>query len=205
MIRRVLPILAPLIAVIFILGSAVPVAAYNAEGRFQLRLTRLDPVECNQPIRIRAKLTDKNGAPVVGRRVKFEFKTSKRRDSLSTSSVITDSSGRAITIVTLACNDGKRVLKVTGPNKASAQITFTLKRHHSKAAAAVVSNVGPGGTGSASVVTAPLASVNTSSVSSMTGSSAALVLLSIVPTLFGLMVLRAYRRRPPRTLIAVSG
>ena len=178
MIRRIWPFMAGLLAFGLILGERRSRRGVQRGEQVPLQLSRLDPVKCKQPIRIRAKLTDKRATRYSDA---YHLRVQEVEDgrSLSPTTVITDSQGRAITIVGPGLQRWQRVIKATGPNKAKDEITLKLKKHHddddddddndddhdhhhhddhdehheSKTAGGFVANIGSGGGGSASVVT----------------------------------------------------
>jgi len=215
MIRRSLPFLATLLAFGLLLLAAAPASAYNNENKYHLRLHRLDPLKCGTPIGIQAKLTDKHGHRISGATINFTITKGKPGDSLSPSSAVTNSKGKAVTYVTLACTSGTHVTKIlaTGPNGARARITLVLHRHHDEdndddndhhhhegfGAAGILTATTGSGTGGGQVATVAARTVNASPVSTTIPAPAAVVPLgAIVIGALTLVLAASWRRRPRR-------
>jgi hypothetical protein len=217
MVRRSAPFLATFLALVLVLLAAAPAAAYNHENQYHLRLHRLDPLACGTPIGIQAKLTDKHGHRISGATIHFSIVKGKPGDVLSPTSAVTNSQGKAVTHVTLACTSGTHLTRIlaTGPGDAKAHITLVLHRHHdedqddndlhhrdrSDTALLLASTNGSNGPG-AVVVTAVSRSVAASPVAATSPASAPQAPLApIGAILLGTMtvlVAAAWRRRARR-------
>jgi hypothetical protein len=101
-------------ATILVLGFALPVVAYNEENVKHLRLGRLTPVSCSEPVTIVGTLTDAAGGPVVGAEVEFAYKKSLPGDAGPAPAVgVSDAAGKVETEVAFACVSGVRIIRAS--------------------------------------------------------------------------------------------
>jgi hypothetical protein len=132
MVRRSLPLLSTLLALVLLMLVSTTASAYNNENRYHLRLSRIDPLRCGTWIGVEAKLTDRHGNKVPGKTIHFEIDWGKPGDTVSPANVVTNSRGKAVAYVKLVCVSHLHITQVeaTGPNGARARITFVLHKQH---------------------------------------------------------------------------
>lgn len=123
-----LPVSAVL-ALLMLLAIAMPVFGYNDPNVRDLRIRRLDPIQCGQPITLEATVWRRGGGTVSGIEVNWSFLTKGNRvivpgDTLVPTTSVSDANGRAYTELTLACVDAKRLVQGEHPSDARDRITI---------------------------------------------------------------------------------
>jgi hypothetical protein len=123
--RRMRSLMVVALAVGATLLTTSSATAYNEENVKQIRMERLDAVNCTAPIRILADLTDRSGAAVPGAQVQFAYKKSAAGDSLAPVAVLSNTAGHAETTIQLTCTIGSRIIRASVPGDGSAQLVVT--------------------------------------------------------------------------------
>lgn len=115
-------------AVVMTLAMAAPAGAYHGAPGMQIRMSRLDPLECGTNIRLAVDVVNHRGEAVSGIEVtvnlRFQYRPGDRvGPKLSTpysEQTITDAEGRATSVeaagrpyIKLTCRTGERILRAT--------------------------------------------------------------------------------------------
>lgn len=121
------------LALLMLLAIAMPAFGYHDPNVRDLRIRRLDPIQCGQPITLEATVWRRGGGTVSGVEVNWEFLAKGNRiivpgDTLVPTTSVSDADGRAYAELTLVCVDAKRLVQAEHPGDARDRITIECNR-----------------------------------------------------------------------------
>lgn len=125
-LRRSLALVA---ALVMLLSIAAPALGYHDPNVRDLRIRRLDPVQCGVPITLEATVWRRGGGTVSGVVVDWSFIAKGNAvlvpgDTLTPTTSVSDANGRATTELTLVCEPAKRIVQGEHPSDAADRITI---------------------------------------------------------------------------------
>ena len=117
------------LALLMLLAIAMPAFGYHDPNVRDLRIRRLDPIQCGQPITLEATVWRRGGGTVSGVEVNWSFLEKGNRvlvpgDTLVPTTSVSDANGRAFAELTLVCVDAKRLVQAEHPSDARDRITI---------------------------------------------------------------------------------
>jgi hypothetical protein len=134
MMKRLRVLLSSAMAIGLVVAVTAPVLAYHDPNVRDLRLRRLDPIQCGSPITLEATVWRRGGGTVSGVTVNWELLTGQRNaivapgDSIAPATSVSDANGRAYAELTLDCVPGKRLVEAEHPGDARDRITIECNR-----------------------------------------------------------------------------
>lgn len=131
--KRLRILLSLMLAVGTLLTLAAPALGYNDPNVRDLRIRRLDPIQCGQPITLEATVWRRGGGTVAGVTVDWTFLAKGKRvivpgDTLVPTTSVSDANGRAYAELTLVCVVAKRLVQAEHPGDARDRITIECNR-----------------------------------------------------------------------------
>lgn len=131
--KRLRILLSLTLAVGTLLTLAAPALAYHDPNVRDLRIRRLDPIQCGQPITLEATVWRRGGGTVPGVTVDWSFVAKGNKvivpgDTLVPTTSVSDADGKATTELTLVCEPAKRLVQGVHPNDAGDRITIECNR-----------------------------------------------------------------------------
>lgn len=131
--KRLRILLSLMLAVGTLLTLAAPALGYHDPNVRDLRIRRLDPIQCGQPITLEATVWRRGGGTVPGVTVDWSFLEKGKRvivpgDTLVPTSSVSDANGKAYTELTLVCEPAKRLIQGEHPGDARDRITIECNR-----------------------------------------------------------------------------
>ena len=131
--KRLRVLLSLTLAVGTLLTLAAPALGYNDPNVRDLRIRRLDPIQCGQPITLEATVWRRGGGTVSGIDVHWSFVAKGKRvivpgDTLVPTTSVSDANGKAYAELTLVCLPAKRLIQAEHPGDARDRITIECNR-----------------------------------------------------------------------------
>lgn len=125
--------LSAVLALLTLFAVAMPVLGYNDPNVRDLRIRRLDPIQCGQPITLEATVWRRGGGTVSGIEVNWSFVAKNNNvivpgDTLVPATSVSDANGKATTELTLVCVEARRLVQGEHPSDAADRITIECNR-----------------------------------------------------------------------------